>query len=81
MMANIQMTRQDVLSFLRQEIAPTAKLVADTRQITTGDVYLAYAVGHGKALRDGRLYIQKALEQGASYVLYAPQKEIGRAHV
>ena len=73
MMANIQMTRQDVLSFLRQEIVPTAKLVSDTRQITEGDVYLAYAVGHGKALRDGRPYIKKALDQGASYVLYAPQ--------
>ncbi len=79
MMADIQMTRHDALSFLRQEIAPTAKLVADTRQITTGDVYLAYAVGHGKALRDGRLYIQKALEQGASYVLYAPQKDYEEA--
>lgn len=73
MMANIQMTRQDVLLFLRQEIVPTAKLVSDTRQITEGDVYLAYAVGHGKALRDGRPYIKKALDQGASYVLYAPQ--------
>ena len=72
MMANTQMTHQDALAYLRQAVAPSAQLVADTRQLSTGDVFIAYAVGHGKALRDGRLYIAKALKDGAASVLYQP---------
>ncbi len=72
MMANTQMTYRDVLPYLRQALKPSAKFVADTRLITKGDVFLAYSVGHGKALRDGRMYIAQALTQGAAYVLYQP---------
>ena len=75
MMANTQMTHRDVLPYLRKSLAPRAKLVADTRLITNGDVFLAYSVGHGKALRDGRIYIAQALAQGAAYVLYQPQTD------
>lgn len=72
MMANTQMTHHDALSYLRQVIQPNAKFVADTRILVEGDVFLAYSVGHGKALRDGRIYIPQALSQGAAYVLYQP---------
>ena len=75
MMANTQMTYRDVLSYLRQALEPNAKFVADTRILKKGDVYLAYSVGHGKALRDGRIYIPKALSQGAAYVLYEPNSD------
>jgi len=70
MMANTQMTHHDILPFLRQTLQPNAKFVADTRILAKGDVFLAYSVGHGKALRDGRIYIAQALSQGAAYVLY-----------
>jgi len=72
MMANTQMTYRNVLPYLRQALEPSAKFVADTRILEKGDVFLAYSVGHGKALRDGRIYITQALSQGAAYVLYQP---------
>ncbi len=75
MMANMQMTHRDVLPYLRQSLAPSAKLVADTRLITKGDVFLAYSVGHGKALRDGRIYIAQALSRGVAYVLFEPNTD------
>lgn len=75
MMANTQMTHRDVLPYLRQSLEPSAKFVADTRLVAKGDVFLAYSVGHGKALRDGRIYIAQALSQGAAYVLYQPNTD------
>ena len=68
MMANVQMTHHDVLPYLRQFLQSSAKFVADTRILANGDVFLAYSVGHGKALRDGRIYIAQALSQGAAFV-------------
>ncbi len=75
MMANMQMTHRDVLPYLRQSLEPSAKFVADTRLITKGDVFLAYSVGHGKALRDGRIYIAQALSRGVAYVLFEPNTD------
>lgn len=75
MMAGIQMNRQDVLLHLRQVIRPSAKLLADTRHMNAGDVFMAYPVGHGNALRDGRLHIAKALQLGAACVLYQPNHD------
>lgn len=75
MMAGIQMTRQDVLLQLQQALNPSAKFVADTRQLKVGDVFMAYSVGHGKALRDGRLHIANAISLGAVYVLYQPNHD------
>ena len=69
------MNRQDVLLHLRQVIRPSAKLLADTRHMNAGDVFMAYAVGHGNALRDGRLHIAKALQLGAACVLYQPNHD------
>lgn len=75
MMAAIQMHREEVLLHLRQVARPSAKLLADTRRMNVGDVFMAYAVGHGNALRDGRLHITKALELGAACVLYQPNHD------
>lgn len=75
MMANTQMTHHDVIPYLRQTLGSGAKFVTDTRLLTKGDVFLAYSVGHGKALRDGRIYIASALSQGAAYVLYQPHTD------
>jgi UDP-N-acetylmuramoyl-L-alanyl-D-glutamate--2,6-diaminopimelate ligase len=70
MMAAIHMTRHEALLHLKQFVLPTATISADTRQVKVGDIFMAYAVGHGKALRDGRPYIARALELGAACVLY-----------
>ncbi len=75
MMANTQMTYRDVLPYLRHALEPNAKFVADTRILEKGDVFLAYSVGHGKALRDGRIYIAQAISQGAAYVLFQPNTD------
>ena len=50
----------------------SAKVSADSRQIQSGDIFFAYPVGHGTALRDGRLYIDAALSNGASAVVFDP---------
>jgi UDP-N-acetylmuramoyl-L-alanyl-D-glutamate--2,6-diaminopimelate ligase len=50
----------------------TAKVSADSRQIQSGDIFFAYPVGHGNALRDGRQFIDAALENGAAAVVFDP---------
>ena len=50
----------------------SAKVCADSRQIQSGDIFFAYPVGHGNALRDGRQFINAALENGAAAVVFDP---------
>jgi UDP-N-acetylmuramoyl-L-alanyl-D-glutamate--2,6-diaminopimelate ligase len=50
----------------------SAKISADSRQIHPGDIFFAYPVGHGNALRDGRQFIDAALEAGAACVVFDP---------
>ena len=50
----------------------SAKVCADSRQIKSGDIFFAYSVGHGPALRDGRQFIDAALNNGAAAVVYDP---------
>nr|WP_240480854.1 UDP-N-acetylmuramoyl-L-alanyl-D-glutamate--2,6-diaminopimelate ligase [Polynucleobacter yangtzensis] len=50
----------------------SAKVCADSRQIQSGDIFFAYPVGHGNALRDGRQFIHAALENGAAAVVFDP---------
>jgi UDP-N-acetylmuramoyl-L-alanyl-D-glutamate--2,6-diaminopimelate ligase len=50
----------------------SAKVCADSRQIRSGDIFFAYPVGHGNALRDGRQYIDAALANGAALVIFDP---------
>ena len=61
-----------LIEHLQKMVAPAAKIKSDSRQIKLGDIFFAYPVGHGKALRDGRLYIAAALESGAKAVVYDP---------
>ena len=48
---------------------PLTKLTADSRQVSAGSVFVAYA---GEA-KDGRDYIEQAVKQGASVVLWEQQ--------
>lgn len=48
---------------------PLTKLTADSRQVSAGSVFVAYP---GEA-KDGRDYIEQAVKQGASVVLWEQQ--------
>jgi UDP-N-acetylmuramoyl-L-alanyl-D-glutamate--2,6-diaminopimelate ligase len=57
---------------LHQLAKSSARVSADSRQIKSGDIFFAYPVGHGTALRDGRQFIEAALENGAAVVVFDP---------
>jgi UDP-N-acetylmuramoyl-L-alanyl-D-glutamate--2,6-diaminopimelate ligase len=59
-----------LISHLRDLTSIDAKVSADSRQIRPGDIFLAYPVGRGNALRDGRDYITAALANGAAAVVF-----------
>jgi UDP-N-acetylmuramoyl-L-alanyl-D-glutamate--2,6-diaminopimelate ligase len=61
-----------LIDHLHSLVDSSAKVSADSRQIQAGDIFLAYPVGHGKALRDGRQYIDAALQNGAAVVVFDP---------
>ncbi|WP_233864735.1 UDP-N-acetylmuramoyl-L-alanyl-D-glutamate--2,6-diaminopimelate ligase [Paraburkholderia adhaesiva] len=64
----------DALAWLRARVSPQADLHADTRSLKAGDVFVAYAVEGA----DNRGHIDKAIERGASAVLYQPEGFAGR---
>ena len=65
-----------LIPHLQSISSASARISADSRQINAGDIFFAYPVGHGTALRDGRQYISSALAAGAAAVVYDP-KDIG----
>ena len=72
MMAMINIEPHLLISHLRDLTSADAKVAADSRQIRSGDIFFAYPVGHGNALRDGREYIAAALANGAAAVVFDP---------
>ena len=72
MMAMINIEPHLLISHLRDLTSADAKVAADSRQIQSGDIFFAYPVGHGNALRDGRDYIAAALANGAAAVVFDP---------
>ena len=67
---NIETTH--LMNHLHDVLGASAKVTADSRQVEAGDIFFAYPVGHGKALRDGRDYISAALKNGAEAVVFDP---------
>jgi len=61
-----------LIDHLRSLANSSAKVSADSRQIRSGDIFFAYPVGHGNALRDGRQFIDAALANGAAAVVFDP---------
>jgi len=61
-----------LIEHLHSLASSSAKVSADSRQIKSGDIFFAYPVGHGNALRDGRQYIDAALKNGAAVVVLDP---------
>lgn len=72
MMAMVNIEPHLLISHLRDLTSADAKVAADSRQIESGDIFFAYPVGHGNALRDGRDYIAAALANGAAAVVFDP---------
>lgn len=65
--------RGETLQQLRASVSSSAKMVADTRQLNQGDIFLAYPVGRAGAMRDGRPYIDQAIKKGAGAILFDPK--------
>lgn len=61
-----------LIEHIQSLVDVSAKVCADSRQIRSGDIFFAYPVGHGSALRDGRQYIEAALVNGAALVVFDP---------
>jgi UDP-N-acetylmuramoyl-L-alanyl-D-glutamate--2,6-diaminopimelate ligase len=81
MMAMINIEPHLLISHLRDLTSADAKVTADSRQIESGDIFFAYAVGHGNALRDGRDYIAAALANGASAVVFDPADGVANEYL
>lgn len=72
MRAALNIEPNHLIEYLHSLVNSAAKVSADSRQIQSGDIFFAYPVGHGNALRDGRQFINAALERGAAAVVFDP---------
>jgi UDP-N-acetylmuramoyl-L-alanyl-D-glutamate--2,6-diaminopimelate ligase len=72
MRAALNIEPNQLIEYLHSLASPSAKVSADSRQIESGDIFFAYPVGHGNALRDGRQYIDAALKKGAAVIVFDP---------
>jgi len=81
MMAMVNIEPHLLISHLRDLTSVDAKVSADSRQIQSGDIFFAYPVGHGNALRDGRDYITAALANGAAAVVFDPADGVANEYL
>jgi len=72
MRVDLKIDTNHLIDHLHTLANSSAKVCADSRQIQSGDIFFAYPVGHGNALRDGRHFIGAALENGAAAVVFDP---------
>ncbi|WP_255532897.1 UDP-N-acetylmuramoyl-L-alanyl-D-glutamate--2,6-diaminopimelate ligase [Polynucleobacter sp. CS-Odin-A6] len=70
-----------LISYLRDLTSVDAKVSADSRQIEAGDIFFAYAVGHGNARKDSRPYIAAALANGAAAVIFDPADAVANEYL
>ena len=59
-----------IIQTLHSLVKNDAMMTVDTRQLRQGDIFLAYAVGHGRARNDNCQYIDQAIALGAGAVLF-----------
>jgi UDP-N-acetylmuramoyl-L-alanyl-D-glutamate--2,6-diaminopimelate ligase len=81
MMAMVNIEPHLLISHLRDLTSADAKVSADSRQIQPGDIFFAYSVGHGNALRDGRDYIATALANGAAAIVFDPADGVANEYL
>ena len=72
MRAALNIEPNHLIEYLQSQVNSAAKVSADSRQIQSGDIFFAYPVGHGNTLRDGRQFINAALQRGAAAVVFDP---------
>lgn len=72
MRVDLNIDTNQLIDHLHTLVNSSAKVCADSRQIQSGDIFFAYPIGHGDALRDGRQFISAALEAGAAAVVFDP---------
>ena len=72
MRVDLKIDTNHLIDHLHTLANSSAKVCADSRQIQSGDIFFAYPVGHGNALRDGRQFIHAALENGAAAAVFDP---------
>lgn len=72
MRVELKIEPNHLIEYMQSLADASAKVSADSRQIRSGDIFFAYPVGHGNALRDGRQYIEAALANGAALVVFDP---------
>ena len=72
MRVDLKIDTNHLIDHLHTLANSSAKVCADSRQIQSGDIFFAYPVGHGNALRDGRQFIEAALGCGAAAVVFDP---------
>jgi UDP-N-acetylmuramoyl-L-alanyl-D-glutamate--2,6-diaminopimelate ligase len=77
-MTNVSSEIMALVEWLHQ-VAPEARLSSDSRRIAKGDVFLAYPTEEA----DGRKFIDHAVQQGASAILYDGNEFVwsGKANV
>ena len=80
-MAMVNIEPHLLISHLRDLTSADAKVTADSRRIQSGDIFFAYPVGHGNALRDGRDYITAALANGAAAVVFDPADGVANEYL
>lgn len=81
MMTMVNIEPHLLISYLRDLTSADAKITADSRHIQAGDIFFAYSVGHGNALRDGRDYIAAALANGAAAVVFDPADGVANEYL
>ena len=69
-MTEVRLTANEAAKWLRQTVAPTARITLDSRTVRLGDVFVA--LKGEKA--DGLQWAEKAVAQGAAAVLYEPRE-------
>ena len=72
MRVDLKIDTNHLIDHLHTLANSSAKVCADSRQLESGDIFFAYPVGHGNALRDGRQFIDAALKGGAAAVVFDP---------
>lgn len=66
-MNSAQINIIDLIQYLKS-IAPQAQLQSDSRLVKNGDIFFAFPIPNSNG--DGRRYIQNAIDQGASAIIY-----------
>ena len=66
------MNYEELLYYLKKNASYNSKITVDSRDLLPGDIFFAYPVGNGNLIRDGRKYINLAIEKEAGIIVFDP---------